>query len=381
MSVIPNFHVVIPAGGAGTRLWPLSRAGHPKFLLDLTGAGRTLLQQTWDRLVPLTGASGIGVVTGERHVGGVQNQLPGLAEANLWVEPGPRDSMAAIGLAAAILAQRHGRDSILGSFAADHVIEGQASFEASVRSAVAAAREGYVVTLGMRATYAATAFGYIRASGEQVHGREPAAVSGAEPGFPIAQKVAEFVEKPDEPTAQKYLDSGAYFWNAGMFVFATGTLLDHLQRLHPQLHAGLIEIAAAWDSRGRAETLERLWPTLTKIAIDHAIAEPVAASGGVAVVPADFAWNDVGDWAALRDLVPHSGENAMLLRGSPEPLIMDAASNLVVSASGKQVVVLGLEDAVVVDTPDALLVTTRAHAQQVKDVVDSLRGAGREELL
>src|SRR5699024_7674388 len=136
MAAIENFHVVIPAGGAGTRLWPLSRAGHPKFLLDLTGAGRTLLQQTWDRLVPLTGANGIGVVTGQRHVDGVQNQLPDLVGENLWVEPGPRDSMAAIGLAAAIIAHRAGPESVLGSFAADHVIAGQEKFEAAVRGAV-----------------------------------------------------------------------------------------------------------------------------------------------------------------------------------------------------------------------------------------------------
>lgn len=374
MAPIENFHVVIPAGGAGTRLWPLSRAGHPKFLLDLTGAGRTLLQQTWDRLVPLTGASGIGVVTGKRHVGGVQNQLPSLAEKNLWVEPGPRDSMAAIGLAAAIIAHRAGPEAILGSFAADHVIEGQERFEAAVRGAVAVARAGYVATLGMRATYPATAFGYIRASDEQL-------TPGGQ-GINAAHKTLEFVEKPDAQTAGEYLKTGKYFWNAGMFVFQTGVLLDHLRRLHPQLHAGLIEIAATWDTEARDDTLERVWPTLTKIAIDHAIAEPVAASGGVAVVAADFKWDDVGDWAALRDLLPAQAGNAVLDDGSsPEPLILDAASNLIVSTSGKQVVVLGIDDAVVVDTPDALLVTTRERAQQVKDVVDTLRGAGREHLL
>lgn len=390
MAPVPDFHVVIPAGGAGTRLWPLSRAGHPKFLTDLTAAGRTLLQQTWDRLVPLTGPDGIGIVTGQRHAGVVQNQLPDLSAENLWIEPGPRDSMAAIGLAAAILARREGPQAVLGSFAADHVITGQEQFEAAVRTAIDAARAGYIATLGMRATYPATAFGYIRAgeplSSDQTlaaSAEDTRATTGAQQ-VAAALQVAEFVEKPDAATAAKYLESGAYFWNAGMFVFQTGVLLDHLRRLHPDLHAGLIEIAAVWDTIQRAATLERIWPTLTKIAIDHAIAEPVAATGGVAVVPAEFGWDDVGDWAALRGLLPAAEGNTVLPvpeRGSPNPLIMDGVSNFVVPAAGRQVVVLGAENLVVVDTPDALLVTTQDRAQEVKDVVDALRKAGSEELL
>ena len=373
MASIPDFHAVIPAGGAGTRLWPLSRAAHPKFLLDLTGAGRTLLQQTWDRLAPLTGTEGIGVVTGSKHADAVQNQLPALAPRNLWIEPGPRDSMAAIGLAAALLAHRVGPDSILGSFAADHVIGDQEEFAAAVRSAVETARAGYIVTLGMRATHPSTAFGYIRA-GDALADATPA-----------ARAVAEFVEKPDAETAAEYLASGHYFWNAGMFIFRTGVLLEHLARLHPQLHAGLVEIAAAWDTDQRASVLERVWPSLTKIAIDHAIAEPVAASGGVAVVPAKFAWDDVGDWAALRDLIPAVGENTILRTGdfpdAPEPIIRDGAANLVVPAAGRHVVVLGLTDAVVVDTPGALLVASREQAQQVKEIVDALRAGGSAEVL
>jgi len=387
MAPVPDFHVVIPAGGAGTRLWPLSRAGHPKFLTDLTAAGRTLLQQTWDRLVPLTGPDGIGIVTGQRHAGAVQNQLPDLAEQNLWIEPGPRDSMAAIGLAAAIVAQREGPQAILGSFAADHVISGQEQFEAAVRCGIDAARAGYIATLGMRATYPATAFGYIRAgeplSPDQSFATGASAATGAQQVH-AARQVVQFVEKPDAATAAKYLESGGYFWNAGMFIFQTGVLLDHLRRLQPDLHAGLIEIAAVWDTAQRATTLERIWPTLTKIAIDHAIAEPVAATGGVAVVPADFTWNDVGDWAALRGLLPAKDENTVLSvpeRSSPNPLIMDGASNFVVPAAGRQVVVLGAENLVVVDTPDALLVTTQDQAQEVKEVVDALRAAGSEELL
>lgn len=157
-SSIPGFHAVVPAGGAGTRLWPLSRAKSPKFLLDLTGSGRTLLQATVDRLEPIAGPGNVVLVTGTHHVAAARAQLPQLADEAILGEPSPRDSMAAIGLAAAVLQRRHG-NVVIGSFAADHVITGRAAFDASVRQAVAAAREGYVVTIGIAASRPSTAFG------------------------------------------------------------------------------------------------------------------------------------------------------------------------------------------------------------------------------
>ncbi|GEA79915.1 mannose-1-phosphate guanylyltransferase [Cellulomonas uda] len=366
---VPGFHAVVPAGGAGTRLWPLSRAGHPKFLLDLTGSGRTLLQSTVDRLTPLTGDRGVVVVTGVRHARAVAEQVPTLGaddeRGRLLVEPSPRDSMAAIGLAAAVLLERHGDDVVIGSFAADHVIDGTDEFERTVREAVAAAREGFVVTIGITATGPSTAFGYIRSA-------DDLGVAGA----PTARHVAGFTEKPDAQTAAAYLATGDYRWNAGMFVVRAAVLLDHLAQQLPALAAGLREIGAAWDTAARDAVLERVWPGLTKIAIDHAIAEPVAAAGGVAVVPGDFGWDDVGDFASLADLLPAPtlGDDAAVLRvGSDDAFVVPGA--------GRTVAVVGLADAVVVDTPDALLVTTRAHAQQVKQAVDGWRAAGREDLL
>ncbi|MEZ0448722.1 mannose-1-phosphate guanylyltransferase [Cellulomonas sp. ICMP 17802] len=364
-SAIPGFHAVVPAGGAGTRLWPLSRAGHPKFLLDLTGSGRTLLQATVDRLLPLTGAGGVLVVTGARHAVAVADQLPELGADDVLAEPSPRDSMAAIGLAAAVLLERHGEDVVLGSFAADHVIDGSEAFHRAVREGVVAARAGYVVTLGIAATGPSTAFGYVRSG----------ALLGLD-GAPTVAHASGFTEKPDAETATAYLATGEYRWNAGMFLVRARVLLDHLAAQLPALAAGLREIAAAWDSHARGEVLERVWPGLTKIAIDHAIAEPVAAAGGVAVVPGDFTWDDVGDFDSLAQLLPGDtlGDETAVLR-------LDAAGAFVVPGAGRAVTVLGLPDAVVVDTPDAVLVTTRAHAQSVKSAVDGWRAAGREDLL
>lgn len=370
---IPGLNAVVPAGGAGTRLWPLSRSGSPKFLHDLTGSGRTLLQATWDRLRPLTGRNGVLVVTGAVHAGAVADQLPALPARNLLAEPSPKNSMAAIGLAAAVL---HGRDpdALLGSFAADHVIAPGPQFAAAVTEAVEAARAGYLATLGIAPTSPSTAFGYIE-MGAQLE--MTAAAS--------ARLAAAFVEKPDAHTAAGWLAGGRHRWNAGMFVARADVLLALLAEQHPALHDGLVRIARAWDSGEREEVLARTWPGLLSIAIDHAIAEPAAAAGRVAMVPADFGWDDVGDWAALHDLLPEAdvadGEGAVRVLGDSALVIARDASGVVVPASGRTVAVLGLDDVVVVDTPDALLVTTRERAQEVRAVVEALRLAGRTDLL
>lgn len=375
-----GFFAIVPAGGAGTRLWPLSRAGHPKFLLDLTGSGRTLLQQTWDRLVPLTGTDGVLVVTGAAHAKAVAGQLDALPAANLLAEPSPRDSTAAICLAAAVV-RRRDPDAVVGSFAADAVIRDVPAFHAAVGEAVAAAGAGYVVTIGIEPDHPSTAFGYIRLG----------AALGVD-GAPSAHVVERFVEKPDAATAAAYLAEGTYRWNAGMFVARADVLLDLLAQFRPGLAAGLETIAAAWDTDRRDDVLAEVWPTLEKVAIDYALAEPAAAAGRVAVVPAALGWDDVGDFAALADLVAEtagsegggtstaSGDFRVSVLGDGAHVLSAHAGGFVVPSSGRVIAVIGLEDVVVVDTPDAVLVTTRAHAQAVKAIVDRLKSEGRHEL-
>jgi mannose-1-phosphate guanylyltransferase len=355
-----DFWAVIPAGGAGTRLWPLSRAGAPKFLHDLTGSGRTLIQATVDRLLPLC-VDRMLIVTGAAHAGAVAEQLPELPVASILAEPSPRDSMAAIGWAAAIL-ERRDPTAVLGSFAADHVIGDVEAFRDCVREAVVVARTGKLVTIGIEPTFPSSGFGYIRL-GDQL------TIDGA----PSAHQVIEFVEKPDTTTAQRYLAGGDYRWNAGMFVVQASALLDMLARYQPELAAGLRRLAA-----GEVE-LERIWPELTKIAIDHAVAEPAAADGLVAVVPGGFGWDDVGDFASLSSLLPSApGDDAKVL-GDPASVIMQEATGTVITG-GRTVVLLGLHDVVVVDTPDALLVASRERAQDVKKVVELLKSTERGHL-
>ncbi|TYL52050.1 mannose-1-phosphate guanylyltransferase [Nocardioides sp. BGMRC 2183] len=355
-SEIEGFWAVVPAGGAGTRLWPLSRSGAPKFLHDLTGTGRTLLQQTRDRLAPLAGER-VMVVTGQAHEVAVRQQLPELAADHVLAEPSPRDSMAAIGWAAAVL-ERRGAE-VMGSFAADHVITDDSAFGAAVRSAVDAARGGWLATIGIQPTFASAAFGYVR------HG-DPL------PGLEGVRSVIGFVEKPSVPVAATYLASGDYRWNAGMFVVRPGVLLDLLAEQDPRFAMALRELAAEPDS------LTERWPGLPRIAIDHAVAEPAAADGRVATVPGSFGWDDVGDFDSLAGLL---GEAASLtVLGEDSRVRASNASGLVVPGSDRLVAVVGIDDVVVVDTDDALLVTSRERAQEVKAIVAALKESGQTEL-
>jgi mannose-1-phosphate guanylyltransferase len=356
--VIDGFWAVIPAGGAGTRLWPLSRSASPKFLRDLTGSGRTLLQETYDRLAPLVEDRFL-VVTGAAHRDAVAGQLDVLEADSILAEPSPRDSMAAIGLAAAIL-ERSDPDAVMGSFAADHVIADPAGFGAAVATAAAAARDGWLVTLGIEPTFASSAFGYIHL-GDDLD------------GHPGAFRVVEFVEKPSTAVARDYLATGRYRWNAGMFVVRPSVLLDLLAEGDPQFAADLRAIAADLS------TLDEAWPRLPKIAVDHAVAEPAAAAGRVVTVPASFGWDDIGDFDSLATLLADDAVPTTVL-GDAELVQVVDATGLVVPRSGRTIAVVGLDDVVVVDTPDALLVTTRARAQEVKQVVAALKDRGRADL-
>jgi len=360
MSTIPGFWAVIPAGGAGTRLWPLSRENFPKFLLDLTGDGRSLLQATIDRLQPLSDGRML-VVTGAAHRAKVLAQLPDFEPADVIGEPARRESMAAIGLAAALV-ERRDPDAIIGSFAADQLIDDDEAFQRTVREAVRVAATGKLVTIGIEPTGASTAYGYIRC-GEPIPGT-------------AAHDVQQFVEKPTAEVAAEYLATGGYRWNAGMFVVRASLLLDLLERWHPELARGLRQIAA------RPETLEEVFPTLEKVAIDIAVAEPAADAGLVAVVPGSFGWDDIGDFASLAAVTPHK-DNAPVLLGKAEAVHSLDATGLVFAAKdgGKTYAVVGIENVVVVDTGDALLITTIERAQDVKKMVDQLKGGGLNHLL
>ena len=360
-------YVVIPAGGSGTRLWPLSRAANPKFLHPLTVDGRTLIQATIDRLAALAPPERTFVVTGGAHVAAIARQVPDLPEANILVEPSPRDSAAAIGLAAAIIARRDPA-AIMGSFHADHLVRDEELFREMVRLAERMASEGYLMTIGIAPTAPETGYGYIR-QGEAL-------------GTDGGSRVQQFQEKPSRELAAAWLADGGYLWNSGMFIWRCTVFLDELARQQPTLHAGLTAIAAAWSTPEGEETLARIWPTLPKVAIDIAVLAGAAAAGRVGTIPGHFGWNDVGDWDTLATVLAHStGENVVLGGDHARHLAVDTHNSLIAPGSERSIATVGVQDLIVVDTPDALLVCARDRAQDAKQLVETLKAQARAQHL
>lgn len=193
--------------------------------------------------------------------------------------------------------------------------------------------------------------------------------------------MAAFVEKPDQRVAERYVASGRYLWNAGMFVAPVSLMLEHLAANEPELHAGIMEIAEAWETPERDEVTARVWPGLKKTAIDYAVAEPAATAGDVAVIPGAFTWDDVGDFAAIARLNPAKDASGITVIGDTPRVYSSDASGVVVTDSDRVIALIGIEDVVVVDTGDALLVTTTEHAQDVKKAVESLKARGADDVL
>lgn len=355
------FWAVIPAGGSGTRLWPLSRAARPKFLLPLIGEA-SLLQETANRIGALTSIERTLVVCGPAHAAAIARQLPALPEGNLIVEPTPRGSGPAIVLAAALI-HRLDPNAIMGSFAADHDVTDRSSFERAVRTAIEAARDGWLVTIGLTPTRPETGYGYIERSDTEV----------ARIGDSVAYQSVRFVEKPALETARSYVESGRFVWNASMFIWTCSSLLEAAAKHDPVLLSAINEIADAWDTPCREETLSRIWNDLPDSTIDQGIMEK---ADRVAVVPAEIGWSDVGDWHGLGELIEQDAVGNSV-RG--DLIQVETRQSVVWSETGRLVALVGLENIVVVDTEDALLVIDRDRAQDVRKVVEQLKRLRRTE--
>ncbi len=356
---------VIPAGGSGLRLWPLSRAGAPKFLHALTGRGdRSLLQSTVDRLAPIVTIDKVLVVTGAVHAAAVAEQLPELPALNLIAEPLPRESGPAIALAAALIHERD-PDAVMISAHADQLVGDLSAFQAALRTAIDVAAGGHLVTIGIHPQRAETGYGYLRLGAPLQGGR--------------ARAVVEFREKPDAATAAAYLASGEYLWNAGMFCWRVDAFLKQLALDLPDLHDGVRALAPRWGTASE-EDLARDWAALPKISIDHGLMQPAAGRGVVATVPAEFGWADVGDWDTLGTLIGENADGHAQL-GTGALVSQDSADCVVVTGSGRTVALLGVTGLAVVDTPDVLLICPRERAQDVKALVEQVRREGHDSVL
>lgn len=357
----PPLVAVVMAGGAGTRFWPLSRHRRPKQVLRLAG-DRSLLAQTVDRLQPLVPLERIQVVTVAVVAEAVRQELPGLPAANLLLEPEGRDTAACLGWAAWRLAAR-GDDAVMVVVPADHVIpDGEALRRALAVAAAVAAEGECLVTLGLRPTRPETGFGYLELSPEARH-RDGLAV----------HRVHRFVEKPDLAGARAMVAAGNFRWNAGMFAWRVSVLQEAIRRHLPDLAQGLDHLLADAERSGEAAALARHYQHLPRTSIDFGVME---RAEHVAAVAVDFAWSDVGSWPALSEVLPATESGVSL----GDVVALDS-NNCVLVSDGPLVAVAGVQDLVVVATADAVLVVPRDQAQRVKELVERLRTAGRDEHL
>ncbi len=347
-------HIVIMAGGAGTRFWPASRARFPKQFLTI-GGDRSMLRATVDRVVERHSIDRVWVVTGQHHAEHAAKMLPELPQDNLLVEPAARNTAPCIAWATEVIAQRS-PDARVAVLPADHHIGDPQAFLTALDAAFDAAAE-HIVLFGIVPDRPETGYGYIQRGTR----------SGGTDARPV-HEVTRFVEKPDLPTAQQYLEAGDYLWNGGMFVYAVGVMTREIDALMPELGAGIR--ACVHDGK-----LDEVYPTLPSISIDYGVME---RSSSTRVIPTRFDWSDVGSWDAAMDIYPRD-EAGNVIRGDAE--VVDVRNSYVQSDGRRLVAVVGLEDVIVVDTPDAVLVVRRGQSQSVKKVVEALRKKGRQDLL
>lgn len=350
-------HAVIMAGGSGTRLWPLSRAGRPKQLLDViadgpSGGSHSLLREAFDRLRSVLPADRIWVCTAARYADAVRATLPELHAERLILEPVARDTANAVGLAAALV-EDVDPGAELAVVSADHVIRPVERFAAVLQTAydALASRPDALVTLGIRPTSPATGFGYVQ--------------RGAPTEVPGVAEAASFREKPDLATAEAYLASGEYLWNSGMFVWRARTVLDALAEHLPESADGLARIVAAPVGAERERVLAEVFPTLSKISVDYAVLEPAATEPGrVLVADLDVDWLDVGSWPALAHTLDVDGAGNAV---GGLCVVLDGAGNIVLSDDpGHLVALVGVRDSVVVHTADVTMVCPVSDAERVK---------------
>ena len=354
-------HAVIMAGGAGVRLWPLSRQNRPKQVLRLF-SGASLLRRSYERLAAMLEPQQIHVITNNSHLPMVSKELPELPAANLIGEPVGRDTANAVGLAAAVLAKRDS-DALIGIFTADHVITPTDRFCTTVEQAFQAAEQhpDALVTMGIRPTRPDTNYGYIW-RGERL----------AEGVF----KVRKFTEKPSVAKAKEYLASGEYYWNSGMFMWKATTILDQLEKHLPESHRAVCEIADVWETEQRQQKLESVYPKLMKISIDFAVME---RADHVVVVEMGCHWVDVGSWPAIELVINADGNENV--SACDRVIHLGSRGNIVVSEEKHLIATVGVEDLVIVHSPDATLICKKREAAGIKELVDNVRREYGDEYL
>ncbi len=354
---------VIMAGGRGERFWPKSRRDMPKQFLSLTRDGKTMLQQTVDRISPLVALEDTFIVTNAHYKDLVAEQIQGLPRENILLEPIARNTAPCIGLAAVYIRRKY-EDAVMLVLPSDHLIKYNELFIDTLKDATEVALEAEnMVTIGVTPSYPETGYGYIHFGKRKEDG------TGVK-----AYKVTKFVEKPNLETAKEYVASGKYLWNSGMFVWKASTILKNMQTFLPQIYEGLERIEGALGTTETNSVLKQEFTTFTSESIDYGIMERAEA---IYTLLGNFGWDDVGSWLAL-ERINTTDENGNVVMGN---VITIDSQNSIIQGQDKLIATIGLENLIIVDTDNAILICNKANTQDVKKVIENLKICNRNDYL
>lgn len=352
---------LIMAGGKGERFWPKSRTSLPKQFLSLTQDGKTMIQLTVERILPLVSMEDIYISTNKAYKALVMEQLPELPEENILCEPVGRNTAPCIGMGAVHIRKKYG-DALMMVLPSDHLIKYNSMFVTALEDSCAVAEEGTnLVTLGITPDYPETGYGYIK-------------FDLSAQGVGRAYKVDRFVEKPSLEKAKEYLATEQYLWNSGMFIWKVSSVLENFQKFIPETYTGLQTIENAIGTEQYDEVLEREFTAFVSESIDYGIMEKAE---NIYIIPGTFGWDDVGSWLAVGRINPQN-EFGNVIKGN---VITVNTKNSIIQGTDKLIAAVGLDDLIVVDTEDALLICDKQNAGEIKKVIENLKICNRTEYI
>lgn len=364
-----SIKIAIFSGGAGSRLWPVSRRDRPKQFQPLTG-DESLFQHMVGLLERDFGLDNLFVITGRDYVDAIQQQVPRLPHANIVAEPEMRDTLAAVGYAAAVIEHRFPGTPLATLWGADHIVRNDETFGRALKAACMLAREREtIIKVDVRPTFASTQLGYVEI-GERATRID---------GFDVYEFVR-FSEKPDARTARHYLEHGQHLWNTGYFVWNSATILDLYRRYAPEAYAPLQRIMEAMGTPDEQRVTAREYAAIPKMSVDYGVFSHIQP-GEMLALTADLGWSDVGAWDVLRDELRESEGANVVMTAHTDHIGIDTYNSVIYSDSGKLIATVGIDNLVIVDTADALLIAPADRAQDVKKIVERLKAEGKSRYL
>lgn len=340
-------HLVIMAGGIGSRFWPMSTPQHPKQFIDITGCGRTMIQQTFDRFEGIIDIEHVWVVTSANYKGFVQEQLSGINPQHILLEPCMRNTAPCVAYVSWKI-QKEDPEALVVVAPSDHLVLNVPAFQESIRKGLDFVATGNrILTLGMTPTRPETGYGYIE--------------QGSEEGNGIYKLVA-FREKPNLSTAIEYLQKGGFTWNSGMFLWSVSTIVSELRQHAPQIAGVMDQMSGSFFTENEQSVVNDLFPTCEKISIDYAVMEKTQLAY---VLPSEFGWSDLGTWGSLHTLTQQDAQGNAVIGDSVK--LVEAEGNMIKMPNGKQVVIQGLKNCIVSEHNGTLLICQLSEEQRIKD--------------